>query len=57
MVKVTSLLKSAPEFVFGARAPTEMKLSCVTGMCVLTVVSSEINLSVEELRKCFQFLH
>ena len=48
MVKVTSLLKSAPEFVFGARAPTEMKLSCITGMYVLTVVSSEINLSIEE---------
>ena len=40
MVKVMSLLikpESALGFVFGARAQTEMKIWCVTGMCMLKV--------------------
>ena len=48
MVKVMSLLakpESALGFVFGVRAQTEMKIWCVTGMCMLKVVSSE-NLGV-----------
>ena len=52
MVKVTSLLikpESALGFVFGVRAQTETKIWCVTGMCMLRVVSSETNLGAEGL--------
>ena len=50
MVKVTSLLinpESALGFVFGVRAQTEMKIWCVTGMCMLKIVSSKTNLGVK----------
>ena len=50
VVKVTSLLikpESALGFIFGVRAQTEMKTWCVTGMCMLKVVSSETNLGVK----------
>ena len=50
MVKVTSLLiapEIALEVVFRVRAQTEIKIWCVTGMCMLKlkVVSSEPNLA------------
>ena len=44
MVKVTCLLikpEGALEFSFGVRGQTEMKIWCITGMCMLNVVSSE----------------
>ena len=44
MVKVMSLLAKAGSglgFVFGVRAWTETKIWCVTGMCMLKVVSSD----------------
>ena len=47
MVKVMRLLikpESSLEFVLGVRAHTEMNLWCITGMCMLKVVSSEANL-------------
>ena len=50
VVKVTSLLikpESALEFIFGVRAQAEMKIWCVTGMCMLKVVSSETDLGVK----------
>ena len=56
MVKVMSLLikpETALGFVFGVRVQTEMKIWCITSMCVLKVVSSETNLGVnssEEIR-------
>ena len=57
MAKVTSLLirpktcASAVGFVFGVRAQTEMKIWCITGMCILKVVSSETNLGKEFMGK------
>ena len=53
MVKVTSLLinpETATGFVFGVSAQTEMKMWCVTGMCMLIVVSSETNSGVVGFR-------
>ena len=50
MVKVTSLLvkpESALRFIFGGRAQTEIKIWCITGMCMLKVVLSERNLGVK----------
>ena len=50
MVKVTSLLfkpESALGLVFGVTAQTEMKIWCITGMCMLKVVSSETNLGIK----------
>ena len=50
MVKVTSLLfkpESALGLIFGVTAQTEMKIWCITGMCMLKVVSSEPNLGIK----------
>ena len=44
MVKVTSLHIKAGRalgFSFGVKAQTEMKIWCVTGMCMLKIVQSE----------------
>ena len=41
--------ESSLGFVFRVRAQTETKIWCVTGMCMLKVVSSETNLDVEGL--------
>ena len=35
--------ESALEFIFGVRGPREMKIWCITGMCMLKVVSCETN--------------
>ena len=46
MVKVKSLLikpESATGFVLGVRVQREMKIWCITGTCMLKVVSSETN--------------
>ena len=47
MVKVLIKPESALRFVFGARAQTEMKIRCITSMCMLKVVSSETNLGAK----------
>ena len=39
--------ESALGFVFGVSAQTEMKIWCITGMCMPKVVSSETNLGVK----------
>ena len=44
MVKITSLLiraESTLRFSFGVSTQTEMNIWCVTGMCMLKVISSE----------------
>ena len=54
MVMVTSQLvkpESALEFIFGVKVQTEMKIWCVTGRCMLEVVSSETNSGVEGFSK------
>ena len=53
VTKVTRLLikpESSLRFVFGVRAQTEMKIWCVTGVCMLKVISSEANLGVKGLK-------
>ena len=50
MIKVTTLLikpESALGLIFGVRAQTEVKIRCITGMCMLKVVSSETHLGVK----------
>ena len=50
MVKVMGLLikpESELEFVSGVRTQTETKVWCVTGRCMLKVVSSEKNVDVK----------
>ena len=50
MVNFTSLFikpESALGFIFGVRAQTEMKIWCVTGMCMVKSVLNETNLGVK----------
>ena len=50
MVNFTSLFikpESALGFIFGVRAQTEMKIWCVTGMCMVKTVLNGTNLGVK----------